>query len=255
MSKRRELEARRQDAQRKQAIQIGVILAVVAVVVIGGAIVLSSLTGQQQQQANTFLPAVKASNKATPPNAVANALAWGPADAPIRMIEWVDYQCPACGQYARNFEQGVIDAFAASGKVRYEVRFMPFLEDRIGGRESRDAAQAVLCAADQNLGWQMHDTLFANQPITGEENIGNYSKARLKEMAATIPGMDSAAFATCIDSNQYEQRVLDTRREGEGLGVQSTPTFIINDQPFPGVRDANDFRALFAQVAPDVQIP
>ncbi|MDT9071462.1 thioredoxin domain-containing protein, partial [Escherichia coli] len=80
----------------------------------------------------------KTSVKPLPPNAAANAIAWGPEDAPIKVEEYLDYQCPACGQFAKNFEAGIIDAFAASGKVRYEVKFMPFLEDRVGGRESRD---------------------------------------------------------------------------------------------------------------------
>jgi protein-disulfide isomerase len=255
MSKRRELEARRQEQQKKQTIQIAVIIAVIAIVVIGGAIVLSSVTGNQQAAGNSSLPPAKTSVKPIPPNAEPNAIAWGPADAPIKVEEYLDYQCPACGQYARNFEGGVIDAFANTGKVRYEIKFMPFLEDRVGGRESRDAAQSVLCAADQNKAWQMHNTIFANQLITGEENIGNYSKARLKEMAATIPDMDTAAFAACIDNNKYESQVQAIRQEGEARGVNSTPSFFINGQLNPGVRSADDFRQAFQQIAPEVTFP
>jgi protein-disulfide isomerase len=254
MSKRRELETRRQEEEKKKWIQIAVIIGVIAIVVIGGAIALSAATGSGQAS-NSSLPPVKTSVKPIPPNAEPNAIAWGPADAPIKVEEYLDYQCPACGQYARNFEGGVIDAFAASGKVRYEIRFMPFLEDRIGGRESRDAAQAVLCAADQNKAWQMHNTIFANQLITGEENIGNYSKPRLKEMAATIPEMDTAAFATCLDNNTHEARVREIRQEGESRGVQSTPSFFINGQLNPRVRSADDFRQAFQQIAPNVTFP
>lgn len=251
MSKRRELEARRQAQQRKQAIQIAVIIGVIALVVIGGAVAISALSGGEQ---GSTLPAVKAANKTPPPNAEPNGRAWGPADAPIKVEEYVDYQCPACRQYALNFEPGVIEAFANTGKVRYEIHFMPFLEDRKpGSRESRDAAQAALCAADQNKFWEMHTTLFVNQPITGEENIGNYSKQRLKEMAATIPGMDLQAFGDCLDSNKHEQTVLQIRSAGEARGVQSTPTFFVNDQPFPGSRNVDNFRQIFAQVAPDVK--
>ncbi len=253
MSKRRELEARRQEQQRKQTIQIAVIIGAIAVIVIGGAVVLSALSGQQQQQASA-LPPVKSASKITPPNAEPNGKAWGPADAPIKIEEYLDYQCPACGQYARNFEPAVIEAFAKTGKVRYEVNFMPFLEDRVGGRESRDAVQAALCAADQNKFWQMHATLFVNQPITGQENIGNYSKPRLKEMAATIEGMDTAAFNACLDANKYESTVLQIRRDGEARGVQQTPTFFVNGQPFPGVRSVQDFQQIFAQVAPNVKL-
>lgn len=255
MSKRRELETRRQEQQRKQWIQIAVIIAVIAIVVIGGAVVLSSISGNQQASSSPSLPAIKTSAKPLPPNAEPNAIAWGPQDAPIKVEEFLDYQCPACGQYARSFEGGVIDAFANSGKVRYEVKFMPFLEDRANGRESRDAAQSVLCAADQDKAWQMHNTLFANQLITGEENIGNFSKARLKEMAATIAGMDAAAFGACLDSNKHEARVAEIRKDGETRGVQSTPSFFINGKLNPNVRTADDFRNAFKEIAPDVVLP
>ncbi|MFN4292548.1 MAG: DsbA family protein [Thermoflexales bacterium] len=252
MSKRKELEARRREQQRKQTIQVVVIIAAIAVIVIGGAIVLSALSGQQQQA--SALPPVKAASKATPANAEPNGRAWGPADAPIKVEEYLDYQCPACGQYGRNFEPAVIEAFAKTGKVRYEVNFLPFLEDRVGGRESRDAVQAALCAADQDKFWQMHATLFVNQLITGQENVGNYSKPRLKEMAATIEGMDTAAFNACLDSNKHEGAVLQIRRDAEARGVQQTPTFFVNGQPFPGVRSVQDFRQIFAQVAPNVKL-
>jgi protein-disulfide isomerase len=255
MSKRRELESRREEQQKKQWIQIAVIIGVIAIVVIGGAVVLSAVSGGQQGAGNASLPPVKTSVKAIPPNADPTTIAWGPADAPIKVEEFLDYQCPACGSYARNFEGGVIDAFAGSGKVRYEVKFMPFLEDRVSGRESRDAAQSVMCAVEQNKGWQMHNTLFANQLITGEENIGNYSKARLKEMAATIPEMDTAAFGTCLDSNKHEQAVRDIRAAGEARGVQSTPSFFINGTLNPNVRSADDFRQAFQQAAPQVTFP
>ncbi|MCS7088115.1 MAG: DsbA family protein [Thermoflexales bacterium] len=252
MSKRKELEARRRAEERKRMLQIAVTIIVIVLVVVGGALVLSTVSGGQQPG----LPPVRAATYTeTPPNAEPRALAWGPADAPIRVEEFIDYQCPACGLQARNFEPGIIAAFAASGKVRYEVKFLPFLEDRVGGRESRDAAQAVLCAAEQDRGWQMHYTIFANQPPSGAENVGNYSKARLKEMAATISGLDTNAFAACLDSNRYEQQVLQQRREAEQRGVDSTPTFIINGQRFPGARSADDLRQIFAQVAPQVVIP
>ncbi len=252
MSKRKELEARRREQQRKQNIQIAVIIAVIAVVVIGGALILSAIANQEQQQLASALPPVRAAGKEAPPNAEPFGTAWGPPDAPIKVEEYLDYQCPACGRYGRDIEPAVIAAFAPTGKVRYEVKFLPFIEDRVNGRESRDAAQAALCAAEQDKFWQMHATLVANQLITGRENVGNYSKARLKEMAATIPGLDVAAFNACLDANKYEQRVLDGRREAVERRVNQTPSFIVNGQLFPGARSVEEFRQIFAQVAPNV---
>jgi protein-disulfide isomerase len=252
MSKRKELEARRREQQRKQNIQIAVTIAVIAVVVIGGALILSAIANQEQQRLASTLPPVKAVSKETPPNAEPFGTAWGPPDAPIKVEEYLDYQCPACGVYGRDFEPAVIAAFAPTGKVRYEIKFLPFIEDRVNGRESRDAAQAALCAAEQDKFWQMHAAILANQLITGRENVGNYSKARLKEMAATIQGLDVAAFGACLDANKYEQRVLESRREAEARRINQTPTFIVNGQPFPGVQSVAEFRQIFAQVAPNV---
>lgn len=256
MSKRRELEARRQEQQRRQTIQIAVIIGVIAVVVIGGAILLSAASGGSTP-ANPSLPPAKTSTKPIPPNAEANGRAWGPKDAPITIVEYLDYQCPACGNFAKSFEQGIVEAFANTGKVRYEIRYMPFLEDKVpGSRESRDPAQATLCAADQSKFWEMHNTLFVNQLITGEENTGNFSKQRLKEMAATIPGMDAAAFAACLDSNKHEQTVLQERAAGEQLGVMQTPSFLINGKLFAGdARTAtpDGLKQIFAEVASGVK--
>jgi len=255
MSKRRELEARKQDQQRKQTIQIAVIIGAIALVVIGAAVVFTTINRNPATQSGPTLPAAVASTKPLPANIDSVNRAWGPADAPIKVEEYIDYQCPACGQFARSFEPGVIEAFANSGKVRYEVKFMPFLEDRVNGRESRDAAQASMCAADQGKFWEMHNTLFTNQLITGQENVGNYSKVRLKQMADTVPGMEAVAFGQCLDSNKHEATVLAIRKDGEARNVQSTPSFYINGQPNANVRSADDFRKAFAQAAPNVTIP
>jgi len=263
MSKRKELEAQRQQQQRKQLIQIAVIIGVIAIVLIGGAIALNAANpgaGGSTSTSSVPLPAAIGSTKALPPNidTTLGMRAWGPANAPIKVEEYLDYQCPACGQFAKIYEPGVIEAFASSGKVRYEVQFMPFLEDRASsgqGRESRDAAQAAMCAADQGKFWQMHNTLFTNQLITGEENTGNFNKDRLKAMATTVNGLDTAAFGTCLDSNKHESEVLKIRADGEARGVQQTPTFFVNGKSYPGGRTADDFKKIFAEVAPDVKFP
>lgn len=243
MSKRRELEARRRQQEQSQMIKALVVIAVIVLVVVGGAIVLSTVTGGS----TPGLPAVRAASKPAPPNAQPGLLAWGPPDAPIQVVEYLDYQCPACGLHARNFEPGIVEAFASSGKVRYEVKFF-----QIFGPESSYAAQAVLCAAEQDKAWQMHHVVFANQLPTGEKDIGNYSRGRLKEMAATIEGLNTDAFAQCLDSNRHEATVQQHAREALSRGVNSTPSFLVNGQLFTGAQSVDDFRKIFQQVAPNV---
>lgn len=236
MSKRRELMDRRRAQERKQTLLVLGIIAAIAVLVIGGAIALSLPKPE---------PAPVAASKPAPTNAEANARAWGPIDAPIKIEEYVDYQCPACGAFNRNFEQGVIDAFGKTGKVRYEVRGMSFI-----GQESVDAAQASMCAADQNKFWEMHNSIFANQK---GENQGAFSRSRLKAIAAQA-GLDAGAFNTCLDSNKYADKVNQERTEGEKRGVTQTPTFFVNNKLFVGTQSADDFRRIFSEVAPNVNL-
>ena len=234
MSKRRELIERRRDQERRQTLVILVVIAVIAVVLVGGAIILSN---------KPEAPAT-ASVVPTPPAAEEGGRAWGPVDAPIKVEEWLDYQCPACGAYNRSFESNVIAAFATTGKVRYEVHSFSFI-----GQESIDAAQAALCAVDQNKFWQMHNSLFANQ---NGENQGGFTKARLKTIAASV-GLEAGAFNTCLDSGKYLTKATQEHDDAIKAGVQQTPSFIVNGTVHAGTMSADDFKKLFAQIAPDVK--
>ncbi len=259
MSKRRELEAQKQAEDRKRTITLLVVIAAIAIIVIGGAVILTNVTGKKDiasgnGAASRTLPAAKTAPEAgAPPNAQPKERAWGAKDAPIKIIEFLDYQCPACGNFHKQFEAPVIAAFAASGKVRFEVRSLNFL-DR-GTTESRDAAQATMCAMDQDKFWQMHNTVFGNQLITGEENAGNFTKARLKEMAATVQGLNGGEFATCLDSDKYIVQVEADMKEGTDQKVERTPTFIVNGKKLEGGQSVDDFKKIMAEVAPDVKIP
>lgn len=233
MSKRRDLIERRKEQQRKQTIVMMVVIGVIAILVLGAAIIISNRPTEPVAQTSRSIPA----------NVEPNGRAWGPADAPIKVVEWLDYQCPTCGTYSRNFEPGIEAAFAATGKVRYEVRSLSFL-----GQESVDSVAATLCAMDQNKFWEMHYTIFDNQ---SGENQGALSKPRLKDMATAV-GLDMGAFNTCFDGGKYNQQIADERAEGENAGVNQTPTFVINGTRYPGLRNATDMRRIFSEVAPTV---
>lgn len=218
-------------------------MAVMAVFIIGGAVLIS----QASQPQAAALPPVKIVQKPTPPNAEPNGRAWGPPDAPIKVEEFLDYQCPACAAFSRDAEAGVIEAFAETGKVRFESNNFQFK-----GSESRRAGEAAMCAADQNQFWSMNATIFANQPIVhGEDDLGYFSDARLKEMAQGL-GLDPAAFSQCLSSRKYEAQVQADFAIAEQLALQQTPTFVINGKPYPGVLTAEDFKRIFAEAAPDV---
>ncbi len=189
---------------------------------------------------------VLVSQVSAPASAEPNGRAWGPKDAPIQVIEYIDYECESCGYFAKNYEHEVVAAFADTGKVRFEIRNVPF-----HGEGARNAAEAAYCAAEQNAFWPMHDSLFLNQPSHEGGGMGAFSDAKLNALASRL-GMEASAFQQCLASGKYTQQVADDYNTALRNQVTGTPTFVVNGKVFVGPQSADDFRRIFAEVAPDV---
>ena len=142
----------------------------------------------------------------------------GPADAPITMEVWADYQCPFCGLFAHAIEPGLVREYAGSGKARLTFRDFAFL-----GPESFDAAVAARCAGRQRSYWRYHDLLFASQQ---GENQGAFARPNLLTLAR-VAALDETAFTTCLDDPSVRGAVEAETAQGERLGVDSTPTLRI----------------------------
>jgi protein-disulfide isomerase len=153
----------------------------------------------------------------------------GDPDAPVTMVVYADYQCPYCGVFARDIQPRVVGDFVREGKVKLEFREFPFLggddlTDR--GNESAQAAEAVMCAAEQGAYLDYHEKLYANQ--SGENN-GAFSDSRLKSFAKDL-SLNTNQFNACLDSGKYEPQLAQMKAEGQALGITGTPTFVINGQ-------------------------
>lgn len=108
------------------------------------------------------------------------------------------------------------------------------------GDESVRAAEASECASDQNKFWEYHDALYANQR---GENQGAFSDANLKALAATLK-LDTQAFNTCLDAGQHKATVQTDTSFSQNLGVQSTPSFVVNGQPLVGGQPFDVFQKI-----------
>jgi protein-disulfide isomerase len=155
------------------------------------------------------------------------------------VIEYADFQCPACGAFARTVEPQLIEDYVKTGKVTFEHREFPFLDDRASGDESDDASAAAYCAQDQGKFWAMHDQLYYNQE---GENEGAFSRERLTRMAEAA-GLDVPAFEECMASGEHEDEVSASYDEARAQGLNSTPTFFVDGQvvtgaSYPELRDA-----------------
>lgn len=161
----------------------------------------------------------------------------GDPDAPITIIEFSDFKCGFCGRFAAETSPQLQEEYIESGLVRFGYQSIAILSE-----ESLYAAEAGECAADQEAFWPYHDLLFA-QLNYGD---GDFSRESLKQLAADL-GLDTAAFNECMDSEKYADLIRNQTMDARSIGIQSTPTFIINGRPFIG---AQPFEA-FQQVIED----
>jgi protein-disulfide isomerase len=111
------------------------------------------------------------------------------------------------------------------------------------GEESIWAAEAAECAADQNKYWEYHDKLFASQ---NGENQGAFEKENLKQFAADL-GLDSDEFNACMDSGKHTELVKSDTTLAQQIGVQSTPSFLVNGTPLVGAVPSEQFQTLIEQ--------
>jgi protein-disulfide isomerase len=162
----------------------------------------------------------------SPPELVdpANSRALGPANAPITIEVWSDFQCPACGFFAKSIEPDLIEEFVRPGTVRVVYRDFAFIDGGKADGESQQAAAAARCAGDQGKFWQYHDYLFENQK---GENKGAFRREVLDQIAAAV-SLDMAAYRSCMDGDAPEQATKAETAQGQAAGVGSTPRLAIN---------------------------
>ncbi|RIK32520.1 MAG: hypothetical protein DCC56_01550 [Anaerolineae bacterium] len=127
----------------------------------------------------------------------------------------------------------MIEQYVSNGTVRVGYWNFAFL-----GPESTWSAEAAECAADQDQFWAYHDKLYESQ---AGENQGAFNKENLKKFAEEI-GLDTQAFDECLDSGKYTSLIEQDTQAAQSLGVQSTPTFLVNGQPVIGAQPFEVFQ-------------
>jgi Na+/H+ antiporter NhaA len=153
----------------------------------------------------------------------------GPADAPITMVEYGDFECPYCGQA----EPVIRELLAGYGDVRYVWRHLPLSDVH---PQAQLAAQAAEAAAEQGKLWEMHDMLLARQDALQPRDLVRY---------AGDLGLDVERFRADMHKNAGAAHIAEDVDSADLSGVSGTPTFFINDRRYHG---AYDIAALSAAV-------
>jgi len=152
--------------------------------------------------------------------------ALGPESAPVTVVEFSDFQCPYCARAAPVVKQ-LHERYPDSVRIVY--RHFPL--DSVHP-QARPAAEASLCAADQDRFWEYHDVLFENARQLGEADLIRYAEEL---------GLDMADFRTCLKEGRHARQVERDLEAGRRAGVTGTPSFFVNGRMLGGAQPLEAF--------------
>ncbi len=146
-----------------------------------------------------------------------NSPALGSEDAPVTIVEFSDFECPYCQNFASTLK-------AVKTNYGDKVRLV-FMQFPLGNHpNAKKAAEAALCANEQGRFWEMHDLLFAERDRLQVDQLKE--KAKRLELAPD-------AFNDCLDSDRYAEQVQKEQQAGSAVGVTGTPAAFVNGRPLP----------------------
>jgi protein-disulfide isomerase len=211
-------------AQKKRSSSIGIFYVVLAIIAIAGVALLA--TANQRPSAD---PSSRPSITTTGPLDLLPTR--GKVDAPVTVVEYADFQCPACGVFATTMEAGIVKDYIDSGKVRFVFHDFPLPQHA----NAIPAAEAARSAADQGAFWPYHDLLYAKQAEW--EN----SPQPLVQFAAYAEQLklDRGKFEASFNSHTHRATIMQLYQDASKGGVNQTPTFAIDGKAYY----ANELRA------------
>lgn len=167
----------------------------------------------------------------------------GDPNAKLTIIEFSDFQCPYCEQLYKNVEKQLIKEYVDTGKAKFVYKQLPL----VGLHENAlSAANASLCAKEQNKFWEYHDKLFE---IQGTGSSDALSVSNLKKYAVDLR-LDSSKFDNCFDNKKYDSQIQADIAEANKNGINGTPFTVVGTTPVNGAQPYAQFKAAIdAQLA------
>jgi protein-disulfide isomerase len=137
----------------------------------------------------------------------------GPAEAPVTLVEYGDYQCPYCGQ-----ANPIVDQVrqALGDELRFVFRNFPLTGVHPHAEHAAEIAEA---AGTQGKFWEMHDMLYAHQDALDDQHLAEY---------VTLLGIPTSEVKRALAQHVYSDRVREDFMSGVRSGVNGTPTFFVN---------------------------
>jgi protein-disulfide isomerase len=159
----------------------------------------------------------------------------GPAKAKVTIVEYSDFQCPFCTRGYQTMESQVLKDYGDKVKFAYKNFPLPMHP------WAEPAAIATECALQQKpeAFWKLYNFYFNNQRDITPQNLKDKSLEALKD-----DGIDAAKFTDCLDNKKTLDLVKQDQQEGQSVGVNGTPAFIINGRLISGAQPYENFKAI-----------
>ena len=162
----------------------------------------------------------------------------GPAEAPVTIVEFSDFQCPFCQRFREQTLDQLLTAY--EGKVRFVYRDYPISSIHPHAQKAAEAAQ---CAHEQGKFWAMHDRLMAEQSAwASASNVPATFQSYADELKLNVE-----QFSNCLSSGQFAAEVQKDYQHGQSYGVRGTPTFFINGRIVAGAVPFSTFKAIIEE--------
>ena len=178
----------------------------------------------------------------------------GKVDAPVKILEYADFECPGCAGFATVTEPDVRSRIIEPGLASITYYDFPLTQHR----NTLAASNAAACADEQGKFWPMHDRLFQAQDEWNGEATDS-PKPFFKRYATEV-GVDAPKWETCYDARKYQKRISANLADGLRRGVGSTPSFIIGNKLYRGMGGYDEMKAIVdsitkATTTPVVTVP
>lgn len=155
----------------------------------------------------------------------------GKADAPVQVIEFGDFECPACGNFATITEPDIRTRLISTGVVGFRFYDFPLSQHK----NSFTAHLAAACADDQGKFWEMHDRLYQGQDEWSDLVANVPDPLSIFRRYAKELGLDVKSWENCVVTQKYTAQIKGNQAEGVRRDVEQTPTIIIGDKQVNGV--------------------
>ncbi len=173
----------------------------------------------------------------------------GKPDAPVKIVEFADFECPSCAGFSTVTEPDVRSRIIDPGLANLTYYDFPLTQHR----NTLAASNAAACADEQGKFWPMHDRLFQSQDEWNGEATDD-PKPFFRRYASDV-GLDVAKWQSCFDARKYQKRISANLADGLRRGVNSTPTFVIGNKMYPGMASYDELKKLVDSAAKTTTAP